>query len=57
MYKANSTQGAGVPPTGGDAAGAGTADQPKDEGVIDAEVRGRRFEVSGRPRGAADRWM
>ena len=35
MYKAGSTQ--GVPPTDGDAASAGTADQPKDEGVIDAE--------------------
>ncbi len=35
MYKAASAQGAA--PTGGDTAGAGTADQPKDEGVIDAE--------------------
>ena len=35
MYKAGSAQ--GVPPTDGDAASAGTADQPKDEGVIDAE--------------------
>ncbi len=36
MYKANA--GAGVPPTDGAQASAGTADnQPKDEGVIDAE--------------------
>jgi molecular chaperone DnaK len=42
MYKAGaSTAGAaggnGVPPTDGDAAAAGTADEKKDEGVIDAE--------------------
>ncbi len=36
MYKAASAAGAGAP-TNGDAASAGTADQPKDEGVIDAE--------------------
>ena len=35
MYKAQAA--AGTPPTDGDAAAAGTADQPKDEGVIDAE--------------------
>ena len=35
LYKAQSA--AGTPPTDGDAAAAGTADQPKDEGVIDAE--------------------
>jgi molecular chaperone DnaK len=40
LYKAqaagaNAT--AGTPPTDGDASAAGTADQPKDEGVIDAE--------------------
>ena len=35
MYKAGSAQ--GVPPTEGDSASAGTAEQPKDEGVIDAE--------------------
>jgi molecular chaperone DnaK len=34
LYKA---QAAGTAPTDGDAAAAGTADQPKDEGVIDAE--------------------
>jgi len=34
LYKA---QAAGAAPTDGDAAAAGTADQPKDEGVIDAE--------------------
>ena len=42
MYKAGaSTAGAaggnGDPPTDGDAAAAGTADEKKDEGVIDAE--------------------
>jgi molecular chaperone DnaK len=39
MYKANaSTAGAGVPPTDGASAAAGTnGDQKKDEGVIDAE--------------------
>jgi molecular chaperone DnaK len=39
MYKANaSTPGAGVPPTDGASAAAGTnGDQKKDEGVIDAE--------------------
>ncbi|HVT96380.1 MAG TPA: Hsp70 family protein, partial [Acidobacteriaceae bacterium] len=41
MYKANAANpgapGAGVPPTDGDAAAAGTADGKKDEGVIDAE--------------------
>jgi molecular chaperone DnaK len=39
MYKANaSSAGAGVPPTDGEAAAAGTADEgKKDEGVIDAE--------------------
>jgi len=38
MYKANAAgPGAGVPPTDGDAAAAGTADAKKDEGVIDAE--------------------
>jgi molecular chaperone DnaK len=42
MYKAGaSTAGAaggnGVPPTDGDAAAAGTADEKRDEGVIDAE--------------------
>jgi molecular chaperone DnaK len=39
MYKANaaSATAAGVPPTDGQAASAGTADQKKDEGVIDAE--------------------
>jgi len=39
MYKANaaSAGAAGVPPTDGDAAAAGTADSKKDEGVIDAE--------------------
>ena len=37
LYKAQGA-GAGVPPTDGQAASAGTADQqPKDEGVIDAE--------------------
>src|ERR1700761_3995366 len=37
LYKANAA-GAGAPPTDGDAASAGTADEPtKDEGVIDAE--------------------
>ncbi len=35
LYKAQSA--AGAAPTDGDAAAAGTADQPKDEGVIDAE--------------------
>jgi molecular chaperone DnaK len=35
LYKAQAA--AGTPPTDGDAAAAGTADQPKDEGVIDAE--------------------
>ncbi len=38
MYKANaSTPGGGVPPTDGTAASAGTTDEKKDEGVIDAE--------------------
>ncbi|MFP5229185.1 MAG: molecular chaperone DnaK [Acidobacteriota bacterium] len=39
MYKANAANpaGAGVPPTDGQAAAAGTADGKKDEGVIDAE--------------------
>ncbi len=39
MYKANAAapSGAGVPPTDGAASAAGTADQKKDEGVIDAE--------------------
>ncbi|HEX4006130.1 MAG TPA: molecular chaperone DnaK [Acidobacteriaceae bacterium] len=37
MYKANATAGSGVPPTDGAAAAAGTADDKKDEGVIDAE--------------------
>jgi molecular chaperone DnaK len=39
MYKANaaSATAAGVPPTDGQAAPAGSADQKKDEGVIDAE--------------------
>src|ERR1700728_409168 len=39
MYKANasSATAGGVPPTDGDAAAAGTADEKKDEGVIDAE--------------------
>src|ERR1700691_4325692 len=38
MYKANASSAtAGVPPTDGDAAAAGTADEKKDEGVIDAE--------------------
>ena len=39
MYKANaaSATAAGVPPTDGRAAPAGSADQKKDEGVIDAE--------------------
>jgi molecular chaperone DnaK len=38
MYKANAaTAGAGVPPTDGASAAAGTADGKKDEGVIDAE--------------------
>jgi molecular chaperone DnaK len=39
MYKANAAgaTAAGVPPTDGQAASAGTADQKKDEGVIDAE--------------------
>jgi molecular chaperone DnaK len=38
MYKANAAgAGAGVPPTDGEAAAAGTADGKKDEGVIDAE--------------------
>ena len=38
MYKANAgAPGAGVPPTDGQAASAGTADQKADEGVIDAE--------------------
>jgi molecular chaperone DnaK len=36
LYKAQSAT-AGTPPTDGDASAAGTADQPKDEGVIDAE--------------------
>ncbi|HEY4011234.1 MAG TPA: molecular chaperone DnaK [Acidobacteriaceae bacterium] len=36
LYKAQSA-GAATPPSDGDAAAAGTADQPKDEGVIDAE--------------------
>jgi molecular chaperone DnaK len=35
LYKAQSA--GGTAPTDGDAAAAGTADQPKDEGVIDAE--------------------
>ena len=39
MYKANasSATAGGVPPTDGNAAAAGTADEKKDEGVIDAE--------------------
>jgi len=38
MYKANAANpGAGVPPTDGASAAAGTADGKKDEGVIDAE--------------------
>jgi molecular chaperone DnaK len=40
MYKANAasaTAGAGVPPTDGASAAAGTTEQKKDEGVIDAE--------------------
>jgi molecular chaperone DnaK len=36
LYKAQAA-GASAPPTDGDAAAAGTTDQPKDEGVIDAE--------------------
>jgi molecular chaperone DnaK len=39
MYKANASSATtgGAPPTDGDAAAAGTADEKKDEGVIDAE--------------------
>jgi molecular chaperone DnaK len=37
MYKANAAGGAGAPPTDGAQAAAGTADEKKDEGVIDAE--------------------
>ena len=39
MYKANAAgaASAGVPPTDGASAAAGTADEKKDEGVIDAE--------------------
>jgi molecular chaperone DnaK len=37
MYKANAAGAAGVPPTDGAQAAAGTADEKKDEGVIDAE--------------------
>jgi len=39
MYKANAAgaPGAGVPPTDGAQAAAGTAEEKKDEGVIDAE--------------------